>query len=69
MPQVGAFSGGEDIALIHAASEQGWERAEARFLQSLLWDGDQNQPSVILEQLCENDQGPSTSLSSTFVPW
>ena len=45
------FQAGEDIALIHAASEQGWERAESRFLRSLHWDGDQSQPSVILEQL------------------
>ena len=52
LPQVGThFQAGEDMALIHAASEQDWERAEARFLRGLLWDGDQNQPSVILEQL------------------
>ena len=52
LPQVGTrFQAGEDMALIHASSEQGWERAEARFLRGLLWDGDQNQPSVILEQL------------------
>ena len=52
LPQVGTrFQAGEDMALIHASSEQGWERAEARFLRELLWDGDQNQPSVILEQL------------------
>ncbi|MGB0149509.1 MAG: thymidine phosphorylase [Flavobacteriales bacterium] len=52
LPQVGTrFQAGEDMALIHASSEQGWERAEARFLRGLLWDGDENQPSVILEQL------------------
>ena len=52
LPQVGTrFQAGENMALIHASSEQGWERAEARFLRGLLWDGDQNQPSVILEQL------------------
>ena len=32
------FETGEDMALIHAASEQDWSVAEARFLRSLTWD-------------------------------
>ena len=52
LPQLGTrVQAGEDMALIHAASEQDWERAEARFLRSLHWDGDLNQPSVILDHL------------------
>ena len=52
LPQVGVcFQAGEDMALIHAASEQDWQRAEARFLKGLSWDRDQNQPRVILDHL------------------
>ena len=52
LPQVGtSIAAGEDMALIHAASEQDWQRAEARFVQGLRWDGDQDQSAVILEQL------------------
>ena len=52
LPRVGTnFHAGEDMALIHAASEEGWERAKSRFLQGLLWDGDHGQPPVILDDL------------------
>lgn len=52
LPQVGSgFQAGNDMALIHAASQADWDRAEARFLQGLVWDGDQNHPAVILDHL------------------
>ena len=52
LPQVGlGFKAGNDMALIHAASQADWDRAEARFLQGLVWDGDQNHPAVILDHL------------------
>ena len=52
LPQVGStFQAGDDMSLIHAASQADWDRAEARFLQGLVWDGDQNHPPVILDHL------------------
>ena len=50
LPRVGSnVETGEDMALIHAASEADWARAENRFLRSLEWDGDQDIPHVILD--------------------
>ena len=52
LPQVATvFQAGDDMALIHAASEHDWCRAEARFLQSLQWDGVQNNPAVMVDHI------------------
>ena len=52
LPQWGStFQAGEDMALIHAASEQDWSVAEARFLRSLTWDQTKGHPPVIVEHL------------------
>ena len=52
LPQWGStFQAGEDMALIHAASEQDWSVAEARFLRSLTWDQTEGHPPVIVDHL------------------
>jgi thymidine phosphorylase len=42
---------GDDIAVLHAASEVDWERAEARFQAALEWDSDTVVPPVISAEL------------------
>ena len=52
LPQAGTrFQAGEDMALIHAASEADWERAEARLQAALEWDSDAVVPPVISAEL------------------
>ena len=42
---------GDDIAVLHAASEADWERAEARLQAALEWDSDAVVPPVISAEL------------------
>jgi thymidine phosphorylase len=42
---------GDSLAVLHAASEGDWKRAETRFLSALVWDGPEHEVGVIRERV------------------